>query len=112
MSPRPRLARNDVCWADLGGDVGRRPVVVLTRDAAAAVLDSVTVAPVTRTVRGIRSEVPLGPQNGLPTDCVANCDHLMTIRAEHLDAERVGTLTLAQRAELDDALRYALDILG
>lgn len=99
-------------WADVGGDAGRRPVVVLTRDAAAAVLDSVTVAPVTRTIRGIRSEILLGPDNGLPTECVANCDHLMTIRTDRLDAEPVGALTLVQRTELDRALRYALDILG
>ena len=112
MSPRRPLARNDVYWADVGGDAGRRPVVVLTRDAAAAVLDSVTVAPVTRTIRGIRSEILLGPDNGLPTECVANCDHLMTIRTDRLDAEPVGALTLVQRTELDRALRYALDILG
>ena len=105
-------SRNDVHWADLGGDAGRRPVVVLTRDAAASVLRSITVAPVTRTVRGIRSEVTLGPSNGLPEDCVANCDHLMTIRVEHLDPDPVGRLSLEQRIELDRALRYALDILG
>ena len=111
VSPHP-LARNDVRWADLGGDAGRRPVVVLTRDAALAVLDSVTVAPVTRTIRGIRSEVRLGRHNGLPTECVVNCDHVMTIRTNRLDAERVGTLTLDQRGELDRALRYSLDILS
>ena len=85
---------------------------MLTRDAAAAVLDSVTVAPVTRTIRGLRSEVLLGPDNGLPEECVANCDHLMTIRSAHLDRGPVGRLTLAQRVSLDAALRYSLDILG
>lgn len=112
VSERRPLARNDVHWADLGGDAGRRPVVVLTRDAAAAVLESITVAPVTRTIRGVRSEVPLGRDNGLPTECVANCDHVMTVRADRLDPDPVGRLTLTQRVELDRALRYSLDILA
>ncbi len=112
VSRRRPLARNDVHWADLGGDAGRRPVVVLTRDAAAAVLESITVAPVTRTVRGIRSEVRLGSENGLPTECVVNCDHVMTVRADRLEPGPVGRLSFPQRVELDRALRYALDILG
>lgn len=112
MVTRPLdLRRNAVFWADLGPPAGRRPVVIISRDAAAAALATVTVAPITRTVRGIRSEVPLGPRNGLPSACVANCDHVMTVPVDSLDNEPVGTLDLSERIALDLALRYSLDIL-
>lgn len=84
---------------------------VLTRDAAISVLDRVTCAPITRTVRGIRSEVPVGPGNGLPERAVINCDNLMTIPIAIMDPKPVGDLDPAGRSELDRALRYALDII-
>jgi mRNA interferase MazF len=105
------VARNSIYWADLGPPAGRRPVCVLTRDAAAAVLTSVTCAPITRTVRGIRSEVPVGPEHGLPEECVISCDNLITIPVQVLDDEPVGHLDESARALLDYALRYALDIV-
>ncbi len=84
---------------------------VLTRDAAATVLTSVTCAPITRTVRGIRSEVEIGPEEGLPEPCAVNCDNLITIPISCLDSRPVGRLGEVKRAEMDRALRYALDIL-
>jgi mRNA interferase MazF len=84
---------------------------VLTRDAAIPVLTAVTCAPITTTVRGIRSEVPVPPEVGLRRTCVINCDNLMTIALSRLDPEPVGTIDLATRARLDLALRYALDII-
>jgi len=104
------VARGDVVWADLGPPAGRRPVCVLTRDAALAVLRSVTCAPISRTVRGIRSEVEVGRAEGLPVTSVITCDNLITIPIDALDPEPVGHLELATRAALDRALRYALDI--
>jgi mRNA interferase MazF len=105
------VARNDIYWADLGPPAGRRPVCVLTRQAAISVLTSVTCAPITRTIRSIRSEVELRPEHGLPETCVINCDNLMTIPIEALDDEPVGHLDDVTRARLDQALRYALDIV-
>lgn len=105
------VARSDVCWADLGHPAGRRPVCILTRDAAIAVLDRVTCAPITRTIRGIASEVEVGPDQGLPTNAVINCDNLITIPIAALDPEPVGRLDAISRASLDRALRYALDII-
>jgi mRNA interferase MazF len=84
---------------------------VLTRDAAVTVLTSVTCAPITRTIRGIRSEVRLGPEHGLPEACVISCDNLITIPVLALDDEPVGHLDEPTRALLDHALRYALDIV-
>jgi len=82
---------------------------VLTRDAAIQVLSAVTCAPITRTVRGIRSEVEVGPEEGLPEVSVVTCDNIVTVPIDLL-ANRVGHLSFAKRAELDRALRYALDV--
>lgn len=105
------MNRNDIYWADLGPPAGRRPVCVLTRDAAIAVLTSVTCAPITRTIRGIRSEVELGPDQGLTDPCVISCDNVITIPLDALDDEPVGHLDEITRSRLDQALRYALDIV-
>jgi mRNA interferase MazF len=104
------VGRGDVYWADLGPPAGRRPVCVLTRDAAIAVLRTVTCAPITRTVRGIRTEVDVGPEQGLPETSVISCDSVFTVTRAVLDAEAVGRLDEVKRAALDRALRYALDI--
>jgi mRNA interferase MazF len=104
------VARNEIYWADLGPPYGRRPVCVLTRSSATEVLHAVTVAPISRTIRGIRSEVVLGPTHGLPDECAVSCDNLITVPKVDLDAEPVGLLDELTRANLDQALRYALDI--
>ncbi len=104
------VARGEVYWADLGPPAGRRPVCVLTRDAAIAVLSAITCAPITRTIRGIRSEVEVGAAQGLSDQSVISCDNLITIPATLLDSEPVGHLELDARIKLDQALRYALDI--
>jgi mRNA interferase MazF len=105
------VARNDIFWADLGGPAGRRPVCVLTRDAAISVLTAVTCAPVTRTIRGIRTEVEIGVNEGLPEACVITCDSVLTVSLDSLDDRPVGRLDEVKRAQLDRALRFALDIV-
>jgi len=84
---------------------------VLTRDAAIAVLTAVTCAPITRTIRGIRSETEIGPDEGLPEPCVISCDNIITVPLAVLDDEPVGRLDETARARLGAALRYALDIV-
>jgi len=105
------VARNEIYWADLGPPAGRRRVCVLTRDAAIDVLASVTCAPITRTIRGIRSEVELGSEHGIPEPSVINCDNVITLPIGALDDEPTGHLDEVSRATLDQALRYALDII-
>lgn len=83
---------------------------VVTRDAAIQVLTAVTCAPVTRTIRGIRSEVEVGADEGLPATSVVTCDSLVTVPLAVLDPSPVGRLDVDKRAALDRALRYALDI--
>lgn len=104
------VARSEIYWADLGPPAGRRPVCILTRDAAIGVLQAVTCAPVTRTIRSIASEVELGRAHGLPQRCVVTCDNLLTVPKDLLNARPVGSLDEVTRAQLDRALRYALDI--
>ena len=104
------VARGDITWADLGEPAGRRPVCVLTRDPAIEVLAAVTCAPITRTIRGIRSEVEVGTAEGLSETSVINCDNLITIPIAFLDDEPAGHLGLEGRIRLDGAIRYALDI--
>ena len=84
---------------------------VLSRDAAIEVLTSVTCAPITRTIRGIPSEVELGPEHGLPEACIISCDNVITIPLEDLDDDPVGHLDMITRSQLDAALRYSLDII-
>ena len=104
------VARGDIIWADLGPPAGRRPVCVLTRDAAIEVLTALTCAPITRTIRGIRSEVEVGPDEGLPEPSIISCDSLITVPVAALDPEPVGQVDLEGRIRLDQALRYALDV--
>jgi mRNA interferase MazF len=104
------VGRSEIYWADFGPPAGRRPVCVLTRDVAVEVLATVTCAPITRTIREIRSEVEVGPEQGLPVASAIACDNLLTIPQAMLDPAPVGRLDEVKRAELDRALRYALDI--
>lgn len=101
------IERGGVFIADL--TTGRRPVVVVTRDVAIPLLTRVTVAPITRRIRGIGTEVPVGRAEGLPTDSVINCDNLETIAQRNID-RRLGALGPARQRQLDDALRIALDL--
>jgi mRNA interferase MazF len=108
VSP-PELRRGDLYWARLREPGGRRPVVVVSRTAAARVRPVVTIAPVTRTIRRIGSELPLGPDEGLRVRSVANCDNLETVSKRRL-TKRIGSLDSHKLVALDDALRYALGI--
>jgi mRNA interferase MazF len=84
--------------------------LVVTRTAAIGVRTAITVAPITRTIRGIGSELPLGRSHGLRAKSVANCDSLQTIPKALLRPGAVGRLTVDELAALDRALRYALGI--
>ncbi len=73
------MRRGEVWWAELPQPIGRRPVLLLSRDVAYSVRTSVTVAVITRTIRNIPVEVLLAQEDGMPTDCVVNLDNILTV---------------------------------
>ncbi len=88
---------------------GRRPVVLLSRNSAYTVRTSVTVGIVTRTVRNIPVEVPLGTSDGMPQNCVANMDDILTIPKSYL-IDRITELPPHKMAEIEKSILFALDI--
>jgi mRNA interferase MazF len=97
--------RGEVWWAELPGHAGR-PYLILTRDAAIPLLTRVTAVPATRTIRGIRSEVSLGPEDGMPDHCVLAFDNIRTVRKVRL-TRRITRLRPDRMAEVCRALSYA-----
>ena len=86
-----------------------RPVLVLTRELVQPYLARVTVAPITTTVRGLSTEVPLGPANGLDRACVVSCDNIVTVPKTAL-GRQIGCLLPAQEAALTAAIQAAFDL--
>jgi mRNA interferase MazF len=99
-------AQGEVWWAE--AEDKRRPVLVCTRSEAIPVLSVVVVAPVTRTVRGIPTEVALGDDEGLAVSCAASFDNLQTVPRSALTS-RLGVLDPTRQRELCDALRAMSD---
>lgn len=102
MTPR----QGEIWWAKAQDK--RRPVLVLTRNEAIPVLTWLTVAPVTRTVRHIPTEVALGPDQGLADQCVASFDNVQPIKGSFL-TDRAGHLGPEHGDEICRALRALAD---
>lgn len=103
------MKRGEVWWARMPPPAGRRPVVLVSRDAAYAVRASVTVVEVSTTVRAIASEVALTKRDGLPRPCVANADNVVTVPKAWLET-KIATLRPEKAAQLDEALRFSLGL--
>ncbi len=86
-----------------------RPAVVLTREIVRPRLRNLTVAPITSTVRGLSTEVPVGPANGLDRDSVVSCDNVTTVPATTL-RRPIGYLLPDQERALARALVLAFDL--
>jgi mRNA interferase MazF len=86
-----------------------RPVLVLTREIVRPHLATVTVAPITGTIRGLSTEVPVGAVNGLDTPSVVACDHVTTIPKDAI-GPRIGLLLDEQERGLSDAIHAAFDL--
>jgi mRNA interferase MazF len=99
--------RGEVWWGEIE-DVGRRPFLVMTRAAAIPILHNLLAAPVTRTIRGIPTELALGIDDGMPTDCAASFDNLRVVPKSYL-VERVCLLDPVRMVEACGALRAAVD---
>ena len=103
------MRRGEIWWVELGPPAGRRPVLLLSRNEAYIVRELVTVAPVTTRMRHISSEVPLGPEDGLPRPCVVNLDTITTIAKRSL-REKLTTLSSEKLKQVEAALHFALGL--
>ena len=98
--------QGEIWWAEAADK--RRPVLVVTRSVAVPVLTTILVAPITRTIRHIPTEIPLGERQGLPDDSVASFDNLQPIRTTML-VSRIGHLAIDQDGEICRALNALAD---
>lgn len=80
----------------------------MTRTSAVPVLNSVLAAPVTRTIRSIPTEVVLGPDDGMPTECAASFDNLRVVPKSYL-VDRMCSLDATRMVDACRALRAAVD---
>jgi mRNA interferase MazF len=87
-----------------------RPVLVLTRELVRPHLTRVTVAPITSRIRGLTTEVIVGPANGLDHDSVVNLDNIATIAVGDL-GRQVGRLLADQELALTEAIHAAFDLV-
>jgi mRNA interferase MazF len=101
------ISRGDVRLYEFAAPDRRRPVVVLTRDSAIAYLSTVTVAPITSTIRGVPSEVLLGEADGMKTPCAVNLHNAVTV-SQHRLGRRVGHLGVLRMIDICLALRFSL----
>jgi len=102
-----RIARGDIRLYQFAPPDKKRPVVVLTRDSAIAYLSTVTVAPITSTIRGVPSEVVLSEEDGMKTPCAVNLHNAVTISQNRL-GRRVAQLSSLRMGEICAALRFSL----
>lgn len=101
------MNRGDVCWYTFKAPDKKRPVLVLTRSSAIAVLNSVTIAPITSTIRNIPTEVILTRDDGLPNTCAANFDNIQTVPKSNV-GDRIARLTAPRMREAAVAVSFAL----
>ncbi|MGD0522210.1 MAG: type II toxin-antitoxin system PemK/MazF family toxin [Terracidiphilus sp.] len=102
-----RVTRGDIRLYNFAPPDKKRPVVVLTRDSAIAYLSTVTVAPVTSTIRGVPSEVVLNEEDGMKASCAVNLHNAITIHQDRL-GKRVAQLSSLRMNEICAALRFSL----
>lgn len=105
------IARGDIRLYQFAPPDKKRPVVVLTRDSAIPYLNTVTVAPITSTIRGVPSEVALNEEDGMKKPCAVNLHHVVTISRQRL-GRRVARLNSARMAEVCEALYFSLGCDG
>jgi mRNA interferase MazF len=87
-----------------------RPVLLLTREQVRPYLTRITVAPITSTVRGLSTEVPLDPEhNGVDHPCVVSCDNIVTVPVGAL-GRAIGRLMPDQESALAAAIIAAFDL--
>ena len=103
------MKQYEIWWAELPEPIGRRPVLLLSRNQAYRILKRVTVAEVSTTIRNIPVEVELGSDEGLERDSVANVDNIHAVAISRLSS-KIGELSDERACDVERALGYAFDI--
>jgi mRNA interferase MazF len=101
------MRRGEIRWYKFQHPDKNRPVLILSRDSVIEYLGEVTIAPITTTIRDIPSEVLLTKADGLPRECVVNCDHLQTVSKGKIGS-LITTLSISKRTEVAEAISFAL----
>ncbi len=104
------MIQGDVCLHTFKSPDKRRPVLILTRTAAIPDLTWITVAPITSTLRNIRSEVWLDDSDGMTQECAVNLDNIQTVQKEKL-GKIISHLRSEKMTEVRDAVNFAFDFL-
>jgi mRNA interferase MazF len=99
--------RGEIWWGETAR-AGRRPYLILSRDEVIPVVNAVVTAPITRTIRGIRSELALSETDGMPQECVASFDNIRVLKKTNL-ISRITALGPVRMREACDALCAAVD---
>lgn len=99
----------EIRWYKFNYPDKKRPVLILTRDSVLDYLGEVTIAPITSTIRGIPTEVFISRDEGMPRDCVINCDHLQTVSKGKIGS-LITLLPPSKLIELRRAICFALDL--
>jgi mRNA interferase MazF len=86
-----------------------RPVLILSRNSVIDYLSEITIAPVTTTIRDIPSEVTLSKADGMPRDCVVNCDHIQTVSKARLGTV-ITRLSAGKMQRVNEAVSFALEL--
>jgi len=105
------LERGDVRLFRFAPPDKQRPVLILTRSSALRYLSRVSVAPITSTIRGVPSEVPLGPEDGMKHPCCVNLHNVVTVAQDDV-GKRLAHLTPTRMDQVCAALGFALGCDG
>ena len=103
------MKRGEIRWYKFQLPDKKRPVLILTRDSILEYLGEVTIAPITTTIRDISSEVFLSQDDGIPTDCVINFDHIQTVSKGRIGS-LITTISSDKRKQVREAIVFSLHL--
>ncbi|MCP5094117.1 MAG: type II toxin-antitoxin system PemK/MazF family toxin [Chloroflexi bacterium] len=103
------MERGEIRWFTFSEPDKSRPVLILTRNSAIRYLNSVTIAPITTTIRGVPSEVKLSANDGMKTECAINLYNIQTVSKSQLGSW-ITTLSPIKMLAVANAIQFALDI--
>jgi mRNA interferase MazF len=101
------VKQGDVCWYTFKEPDKRRPILVLTRNSAIPFLTSLTIAPITSTIRSIPTEVVLSQVDGLFAECAVSLDNIQTVQKAKIGSF-IAHLSSQRMREVRRAIEFAL----